>query len=44
MHECLAALETEKRGESAQVEGLAHAMEKATEEAVNVAQNVRQVV
>ena len=37
----LVALETEKGGKSARVEGLAHATEKAAEQAENAAQNVR---
>ena len=38
----MAALETVKEGENARVEGLAHATEKAAEQAENAAQNVRQ--
>ena len=38
----LTALETVKEGENARVEGLAHATEKATEQAANATQNVRQ--
>ena len=42
VRERLAALETEKGGANAWLEGLAHATEKAAEVAVNAAQNVRQ--